>query len=278
MKKQKPIIIISSLCLLLCLCVGYAAFNTQLSIKTKGNVKRYQIEDYVQDYLFLHLDGINNEINEHNSNAKTWTNLVDNEYDLNMLGFNNLNWTDDNGLYFDGIDDSIDTGFNQETLGDNITIDAVVNTEETSNYRGLIGYHGESVGDIIYYKGLAIQFINNKLSWFYYNTAAKGSCFVELSEEQTANLKGKKVEITTVMSGNNFVGIYINGKEASKVNCAVSFDPWEEDNLIIAKSFKFSEDRYFKGTIYNYKIYNKALTDREIEQNYKVNKQRYELK
>lgn len=80
------------------------------------------------------------------------------------------------------------------------------------------------------------------------------------------------------MSGNNFVGIYINGKEASKVNCAVSFDPWEEDNLIIAKSFKFSEDRYFKGTIYNYKIYNKALTDREIEQNYKVNKQRYELK
>lgn len=149
MKKQKPIIIISSLCLLLCLCVGYAAFNTQLSIKTKGNVKRYQIEDYVQDYLFLHLDGINNEINEHNSNAKTWTNLVDNEYDLNMLGFNNLNWTDDNGLYFDGIDDSIDTGFNQETLGDNITIDAVVNTEETSNYRGLIGYHGESVGDTI---------------------------------------------------------------------------------------------------------------------------------
>ena len=39
MKKQKQIIIISSLCLLLCLCVGYAAFQTTLSIMAKGNVK-----------------------------------------------------------------------------------------------------------------------------------------------------------------------------------------------------------------------------------------------
>ena len=39
LRKQKKIIIISSLCLLLCLCVGYAAFNTQLSLKAKGNIK-----------------------------------------------------------------------------------------------------------------------------------------------------------------------------------------------------------------------------------------------
>ena len=39
MRKQKKIIIICSLCLLLCLCVGYAAFNTQLTLKAKGNVK-----------------------------------------------------------------------------------------------------------------------------------------------------------------------------------------------------------------------------------------------
>ena len=39
LKKQKKIIIMSSLCLLLCLCVGYAAYGTQLSLKAKGNVK-----------------------------------------------------------------------------------------------------------------------------------------------------------------------------------------------------------------------------------------------
>ena len=39
MKRQKQMIIISSLCLLLCLCVGYAAFNTQISLKAKGNIR-----------------------------------------------------------------------------------------------------------------------------------------------------------------------------------------------------------------------------------------------
>ncbi len=39
LKKQKKIIIVSSLCLLLCLCVGYAAFSTTLSLRAKGNIK-----------------------------------------------------------------------------------------------------------------------------------------------------------------------------------------------------------------------------------------------
>ena len=39
LKKQKQIIIIGSLSLLLCLCVGYAAFSTNLSITAKGNIK-----------------------------------------------------------------------------------------------------------------------------------------------------------------------------------------------------------------------------------------------
>lgn len=37
-KKQKRIIIISSMCLLFCLCVGYAAFNTQINLRAKGNI------------------------------------------------------------------------------------------------------------------------------------------------------------------------------------------------------------------------------------------------
>ena len=38
-KKQKKILIIGSLSILLFLCVGYAAFSTNLNIKAKGNVK-----------------------------------------------------------------------------------------------------------------------------------------------------------------------------------------------------------------------------------------------
>ena len=46
-KKQKKILIIGSLSLLLFLCIGYAAFSTNLSITAKGNIKEknYKVED-----------------------------------------------------------------------------------------------------------------------------------------------------------------------------------------------------------------------------------------
>ena len=51
MKKQKRIIIRSSLCLLLCLCVGYAAFQTTLTLKAKGNIKKNPLEGPVEDVI-----------------------------------------------------------------------------------------------------------------------------------------------------------------------------------------------------------------------------------
>ena len=48
LKNQKRIIIISSLSLLLCLCIGYAAFSTNLSITAKGNIKEYTVDDYIK--------------------------------------------------------------------------------------------------------------------------------------------------------------------------------------------------------------------------------------
>ena len=37
--RNKKIVITGVICLLFCLCVGYAAFNTELSIRAKGNIK-----------------------------------------------------------------------------------------------------------------------------------------------------------------------------------------------------------------------------------------------
>ena len=62
MKKQKRIIIISSLCLLLCLCVGYAAFNTQLSIRAKGNIIDNSVD--ITDNVVTEGDGLYEDIYE----------------------------------------------------------------------------------------------------------------------------------------------------------------------------------------------------------------------
>ena len=37
--RNKKIVITGAICLLFCLCVGYAALNTELSIRAKGNIK-----------------------------------------------------------------------------------------------------------------------------------------------------------------------------------------------------------------------------------------------
>ena len=62
MKKQKRIIIISSLCLLLCLCVGYAAFNTQLSLRAKGNIKDNSVD--ITENVVTEGDGLYEDIYE----------------------------------------------------------------------------------------------------------------------------------------------------------------------------------------------------------------------
>ena len=62
MKKQKRIIIISSLCLLLCLCVGYAAFQTTLSIRAKGNVLNNSVD--ITDNVVTEGDGLYEDIYE----------------------------------------------------------------------------------------------------------------------------------------------------------------------------------------------------------------------
>lgn len=270
-KRQKKMIIILSLSLLIILTVGYAAFSTNLSITAKGNIKEYTTEDYVQDGLFLHLDGIYNTKQGHNQNATSWDNLIDNGYNLTMLGFSNgITWTSDNGLEFDGVDDYIDSGFKQDVLGNDITIDIVANTEEINNYRGLVGYHSDGV-----WQGFAIQFIDNRLTWFYYGN--KQACGSKINLEQTQDLVDKNNEITVIMSANNYISLYIDGEEVSTTSCSIPFEPWSRgDNLIIARTLP-SSDRFFKGNIYNYKIYRKALTEEEVKQNYRVNKQRYDI-
>lgn len=66
-KKQKKIIIITSLSLLLFLCVGYAAFQTNLSIIAKGNIKQKKGYEILQELCNTETgDGLYKDIYENN--------------------------------------------------------------------------------------------------------------------------------------------------------------------------------------------------------------------
>ena len=63
-KKQKKILIIGSLSLLLFLCVGYAAFSTNLSITAKGNIKSKKASELLKENVVDTGDGLYKDIYE----------------------------------------------------------------------------------------------------------------------------------------------------------------------------------------------------------------------
>ena len=89
----------------------------------------------------------------------------------------------------------------------------------------------------------------------------------------------KKINITVVMDTGKKIQLYFNDNKMNETTCSVKFDPYLTSNFIIGKVFKENAptNRYFEGTMYNFMVYKKALTEEEIKQNYKVNKQRYDL-
>ena len=276
-RRQKKTIIILSLSLLMVITVGYAAFSTNLSITAKGNIKEFTIEDYVKDGLFAFYDGIENTANGHGAPTDTWYNKA---LDLNpslatqakstLTNFTASSWTNDNGLLFNGIDNMVDTGYMQEALGQHITISITTNPTSNTAYRGYFGYHaGPPIN-----KGMNLQF-DDGIAYGYYGENA--SCGIGISGDQVKELLlNKKVNITIIFDAKNRIALYINGNLIQDKNCTISFEPYPNINFIIGQSFP-DVNRYFQGTMYNFMVYKKALTEEEIMQNYKVNKQRYDL-
>lgn len=86
-KKQKKIIIITSLSLLLFLCVGYAAFSTTLSLKAKGNIKQKGItSEGLKENVVESGDGLYKDIYEDERYIYKGANPN------NYITFNNETW------------------------------------------------------------------------------------------------------------------------------------------------------------------------------------------
>lgn len=276
-------IIILSLSLLMILTVGYAAFQTNLSITAKGNIKLYTAEDYVTDGLFAFYDGIENTSSGHGAPTDTWynnakdlTSTTSSQETSLMNNFSSSSWTNDNGLKFNGNNTFVDTGFTQASLGDSITISTIVNLEVIEPYKGIWGYHDGTPWWGIYAQTYGDGSGMEIVALLDDNTAAS----IIINREDLLN---KKVEITAVMQSGVGLTVYLNGNLYGSFSTSANIVPFdsntENNHLIIGRSH-YSNDsgvRSMQGTMYNFMVYKKALAEEEVKQNYKVNKYRYQL-
>ena len=277
-RKKRKILIISSITLLLFMVVGYAAFSTKINIKVKGNVEELTINDYITDNLFAMYDGIENTSNGHGTPTNTWYNKA---LDLSpatatpiqntLNNFTSSSWTNDNSLLFNGIDNMIDTGYNQDVFGQEFTFSFVVNITAGNAYRGLYGYHiGNPNQDPFY--GVSMQMDGN-VAHFFYHGSSYYPTFIEVSLD---NILNKKQQYTVVYQGGVGIKLYINGKFVSESLADSNIVPYPDANFIIGQSHPAPE-RYFQGTIYDFIIYKKVLNEGEIKSNFLVDKQRYDI-
>ncbi|MDD3341261.1 MAG: LamG domain-containing protein [Bacilli bacterium] len=239
-------------------------------VRITSLVREVQSENlpvYTEEDLYAHYDGY-----IRGSSGTQWQDLSGNRRNGTLNGFTSSSFTADHGLLFDGVDDRIDTGFTQDALDQNITFSTVVNITALGPYRGLWGYHASNAEKTVWHGITAQSGSTDYMSFAYY---AGGGTYATVPVYSNAILN-KKVQITVTMQGGMGLKIYINGKLYGHSESAGVIVPYEGANFYIGQSHP-ATDRYFKGTMYNFMIYKKVLDEKEIEDNYKIDAERFGL-
>ena len=199
--------------------------------------------DYVQDGLVLLLDGIRNTRSGHSTNTNVWEDLSENNYDVTMKNIT----INENNMYFSG-DTSIMYSSNNI---DAVSVEMVLELEESPQGEQYIASFG-SLYKILAWspdvKGFSLG--HGKKSYLVENLYKKNSISVQYSPDV----------------------MYLNSK---KLDNSLNMESWSS-----APKYPFMISGYangwrLKGKIYSIRIYNRALTQDEINHNYEIDKKRF---
>ena len=199
--------------------------------------------DYVQDGLVLLLDGIRNTRSGHSTSTNVWEDLSGNNYDVTMKNIT----INENNMYFSG-DTSIMYSSNNI---DAVSVEMVLESEESSQGDQYIASFG-SLYKILAWspdvKGFSLG--HQKKRYLVENLYKKNSISVQYNPD-VMYLNSKKLENSVVS---------INWSAVPKYPFMIS---------------GYANGWRLKGKIYSIRIYNRALTQDEINHNYEMDKKRF---
>ncbi len=197
-----------------------------------------------------------------------WKDQSGNNHDATLVGFSADSYTNRH-LVFNGTTSYLDTEIKQVDLGDKITISTVINIKKTTGTIGLWGYYNTSEGNGIYAQ------INDEVISVCYYTKSNTLLCVDIGKEFFASYANKPIQLTVVMESKVGIDVYINGISYDNIDSSLEINP-RGDNLIIGNS-SADNSSLFKGDIYNFTIYNTALTYDDVIKNFEANSQRYNI-
>ena len=200
--------------------------------------------DYVQDGLVLLLDGIRNTRSGHSTSTNVWEDLSGNNYDVTMKNIT----INENNMYFSG-DTSIMYSSNNI---DAVSVEMVLELEESPQGEQYIASFG-SLYKILAWspnvKGFSLG--HGKKRYLVENLYKKNSISVQYSPD----------------------AMYLNSKKLENSVVSTSWSAVPKYPFMISA---YSSGYYkLKGKIYSIRVYNRALTQDEINHNYQMDKKRF---
>ena len=215
--------------------------------------------DYVQDGLVFLLDGIRNTRSGHSTSTNVWEDLSGNNYDytLNDIKIN------DNNIYFKGTANSY--ALRKEnlseifgnTLYDDRTIEIVVK-DTSDSHIWICGNSSSRKAIGIYVGALNVSISPDNVSTFTLKSSA-------LKVNNYSILHKKEGEIC----------VYQNDEQLVKTN---NLNCWNHSGEVSYIGNSSTNGAPLNGEIYSIRVYNRILTEREIKNNYEVDKIRYNIK
>ena len=216
--------------------------NTEKTYKLNEN----NIMDYVSNGLVLLLDGVKNTRSGHSTSTSVWEDLTENNYDVTMENITINN----NNMYFNG-NNSIMYSLSNINA---VSVEMVIELDKSSNNSQYIAAFGTSYKVLAWspdVKGFSLG--NQKNRYFVEDPYKKSSISVQYSPDF----------------------MYLNG---IKLENSIVATNWSEVTKYPFMMSGYDTGYKLKGKIYLVRVYNRALTEDEINHNYIVDKARYGIK
>lgn len=260
--RKRKIIVFTMIGFLFLMCVGYAAFQTSLTITTKGNVKD-TFNLYNKNGIVLLYDGVQNSETGHSDNANTWKDFSGNSNDGEII---DGTW-DKNSLIYNGsstgvfLDNKLSSLFNSSNT---IEIRILFNEE---NARDIIV--GNYVGDI---KNASINYEKNSSQ-----VGVGDGSRVWMLDGKTNITTDWKFPVNKVLTityvydkANNQVLQYLDGEYKNSTS-VVEIPSHEWNGVYIGRDNRTGET-VLNGNVYGVRVYSRMLTASEIKENYDIDK------
>ncbi len=238
-----------------------------LTATKSGSVStsNYTADDYVKDGLVLMYDISSKPVAS--GSDFVWNDLSGNNNNVTLKKFSSNidSWYSSDGITFDGTDDY---GIIGEHNYSNVTVDAVLSYDNKSDLSTeqdiIVNFHAGGYGLIL----------SNGKNGFSINTG--GTYRIPVANE---SIKISKIYSLSGVYNGSTSKIYENGIKTEIAATSDFKSPINNTVLMLGANPSGStpEGMYFKGKLKNIRLYNRALTEDEIQKNYEIDKERFNI-